>query len=71
VKKDKKMNLINKSAVKECALEAASMYRAQAGLTRVSSDFLEYIEARVKHMIIDQIKRQPSLGKTIQPLSYH
>ena len=56
--------LINKNAVKKFALECGSD-RAHK-FTRVSKDFYESINARVKNEIREAVKRLPSVGKTIK-----
>ena len=56
--------LINKKAVKLFALECGAD-RAHK-FTRVSKDFYETIDARVKHEIREAVKRLPSVGKTIK-----
>ena len=59
----KKM-LINKRIVKEYAMECAQ--ERHHTFTRVSKEFLVYIEAKLKTDIRDYIRNLPSKGKTIR-----
>lgn len=58
------MSLLNKKAVKVLALNLAKE-RAHE-FTRVSSEFLNRMEALTRNAIESEIKRLPSLGKTIK-----
>jgi hypothetical protein len=55
---------LNRSKVKQTALEIAGQTRAQ-GFTRVGKSFLERIEARTRAAIADEVKQHPSKGKTL------
>lgn len=55
---------INATRVKKLALEVAKQTRAK-GFNRVSSSFLDFVEATVKNAIISRVKQQPSVGKTL------
>lgn len=57
--------LLNKAKVKKLALRIAEEQRAHK-FTRVSPDFLQRIEAGVYAMVLGEVKRLPSLGKTIR-----
>ena len=56
---------INRSAVKRLALDYAKANRA-GRFTRVSKDFFQRIDARVRVMITDEVQRHPSIGKTLK-----
>ena len=45
-------------------MEVAKQTRAK-GFNRVSSSFLDFVEATVKNAIISRVKQQPSVGKTL------
>jgi hypothetical protein len=60
------LDLINKSHVKEYAVEAARQHRPAWSPQRVSKTFLERINARVRSIILDEIGRHPSKGKTLK-----
>lgn len=57
--------LLNKAKVKKLALRIASEQRAHK-FTRVSPKFLDRIEALVYAAVLNEIRRLPSVGKTIQ-----
>jgi hypothetical protein len=63
---------LNRSKVKQTALEfAATQHFTFTGgkkprFNRVSLNFLQRIEGRVKAMIADEVKQQPRIGKTLQ-----
>jgi len=57
--------LLNKAKIKRLALRLAGEQRAHK-FTRVSPDFLQRIEAGVYAMVLGEVKRLPSLGKTIR-----
>lgn len=56
--------LINKTKVKQFALEVAAT--RPHTFTRVSAEFLDTIEARVRNMIETHVATLPSVGKTIK-----
>lgn len=58
------MKLINATNVKQLSLHLAEQ-RAHK-FTRVSKDFLERVEARLRNIIIDEVKDHPSKGKTLK-----
>lgn len=60
------MQFINSKATKQFFLYAASQYRPAVGFTRVSQEVLEHIDAKVRNMIIAEVKAQPSRGQTIK-----
>jgi hypothetical protein len=55
---------LNRSKVKQTALEIAEQTRAQ-GFTRVGSSFLERIEAKTMQAIREEVRIHPSRGKTL------
>lgn len=59
------MRLINKKHVKQYALEVSKSCRS-GKFTRVSEEFLIYIDARVREEINRYIKQLPSVGVTIK-----
>ena len=59
------MKHINAKSVKELALYLATEYRSAWGAQRVSRKFLERIDARVRAIVLEEVKAQPSIGKTI------
>ena len=58
--------LINKKAVKQYVLERAQQTRHHK-FTRVSSSYYDYIEGVLRAAIRENIKQQPSMGKTLKP----
>jgi hypothetical protein len=63
VSADLKTKLINRSQVRQFALESAKV-RAHK-FTRVSAEFLFTCEAQLKEFICSHTRRMPSKGKTI------
>lgn len=57
--------LINKAHVKKYALEVSATQRG-GKFTRVSNEFLIYIESCVKDKVQSYIQHLPSVGKTIK-----
>jgi hypothetical protein len=55
---------LNRSKVKQTALEIAGQTRAQ-GFTRVGGSFLERIEAKTMQAIREEVRTHPSRGKTL------
>ncbi len=55
---------LNRSKVKQTALEIAGLTRAQK-FTRVGITFLERIEAQTRAAIAEEVRRHPSKGKTL------
>jgi hypothetical protein len=60
------MSLINKTNVRCCVLVQATRLRPAAGFERVGQSFYDRLEAKVRNMILDEIHRHPSNGKTIK-----
>ena len=59
------MSLLCRSAVKKLALEVASARHHEFG--RVSKEYLDWIEGRVRELVESSIRSLPSKGKTIYP----
>ena len=57
--------LINRSAVKAHALEY-SISNRNGKFTRVSKDFLDRINAKLRVLIESEVQSHPSVGKTLQ-----
>lgn len=55
---------LNRSKVKQTALEIATKTRAQ-GFTRVGKSFLDRIEAQTRAAIAREVQQHPSKGKTL------
>lgn len=58
------MIIINETRLRNFALSCAEQ-RAHR-FERVSKEFIERMDARLKAMVADEIKRLPSKGKTIR-----
>lgn len=58
------MKLINISHTKQYALDQSKLTR-QGKFTRVSKDFLDRIEAKLRNVIAAEVKAHPSVGKTL------
>lgn len=58
-------SILNQKHTRQFALDVAAKHR-NGRFTRVSQDFLDRIEARTKKLILDEIHRHPSLGKTLK-----
>lgn len=59
-------SLINRSAVKSFILKKLESMRPWLGFNRVSKSAVEVYEARLRAMIIKDIKEHPSRGKTFR-----
>jgi hypothetical protein len=62
----KMSKLINVTNVRAFALSAAQRLRPCVGFERVSADFTDRINAKVRAIIEDEIRRLPSVGVTIK-----
>jgi hypothetical protein len=56
---------LNRSRVKQTALEIAGMIRPANKFARVGSSFVERIEAKVRAAIREEVRIHPSKGKTL------
>ena len=56
---------LNRSKVKETALEYARQFRPFNKWTRVGQSFVDRIEAQTRVAIINEVKAHPSKGKTL------
>jgi hypothetical protein len=60
------MTHINAKAVRELALHLASTHRNAAGFNRVSKEFLDRIDAKVRSLVLYEVQSHPSKGKTLK-----
>ncbi len=60
------MNHINAKAVRQLALHLASQHRPAQGFNRVSKEFLERIDGKVRNLVLAEVKAHPSKGKTLK-----
>lgn len=60
------MNHINAKAVRQLALHLASQHRSAAGFNRVSKEFLDRIDAKVRNLVLAEVQSHPSIGKTLK-----
>lgn len=56
-------SLLNRKAVKEYALECSEV--REKDFTRVSKDFIDALEYRIKELVRDSVRNHPTKGKTI------
>lgn len=59
-------NLINKSACRELALRYAQDNRRGCSFERVSKQFLDDVETKVRMLIVKAVMSHRSVGKTIK-----
>lgn len=60
------MSLLNRKAVRERALDFAANNGRGNRFERVSNTFINRIEAKLNNIILDEVKRHPSVGKTLK-----
>jgi hypothetical protein len=60
------MSLLNKSHVRQFALDSAKTLRPAHPFNRVSQEFLDRVEGNLRQFIANEIRRLPSVGKTIK-----
>lgn len=60
------MNHINAKSCRELALHLATAHRPTQGFNRVSKEFLERIDAKVRNLILAEVKIHPSKGRTLK-----
>jgi hypothetical protein len=60
------MNYINAKACRELALGMAKTHRSAQGFERVSKEFLERIDLKVRNLILAEVQSHPSKGKTLK-----
>jgi hypothetical protein len=60
------MKHINAKAVRELALHLAAAHRPAQGFTRVSKEFLERIDAKVRNLVLTEVNSHPSVGRTLK-----
>ena len=56
--------LLNPARVRQYALDIASRERHH-GFTAVSIEFIQRIDAHLRNIILDEVKRHPSKGKRL------
>lgn len=61
-KATKRASLLNRAAVKRAALH----YAESRGFTRVSAEFLDRIEIKLRGLIRAEVHAHPSVGKTLK-----
>jgi hypothetical protein len=59
--------LVNRAALKRYLLEQAQVLRPALRMKRVSDEAVLSLEARLRHMADELIRRHPCMGKTIKP----
>jgi hypothetical protein len=59
-------SLLNKKAVKHFILAKLESKRPHLGITRVGGDVYDQLDARLRAIIIGEIERHPSIGKTFK-----
>ena len=59
--------LVNRAALKRYLLEQAQVLRPALRMKRVSDEAVLSLEARLRHMADELIRRHPCRGKTIKP----
>jgi hypothetical protein len=65
--KKKNTSLLNRSHVKAAILSMFEEHRAgQKKFTRVGAECYKFLEIRLRQIIEDQVKRHPSIGKTVK-----
>lgn len=58
-------SILNKAAFKEYVLSLSKEHRL-GKFTRVGASFFERLEAKLKNLTVDEVKRHPSKGVTLQ-----
>ena len=58
--------MLNRKATKKFILERWKKLRPGWTIDRVSKESLDILEARLHNIIIEEIKRHPSMGKTFR-----
>ena len=59
-------SLLNRSAVKQFILAKLETLRPGLGLTRVSAEAIDKLDAKLRVLIIGEINRHPTVGKTFK-----
>jgi len=59
-------SLINRAAVKQLILERVKVIKPAWPATRVSESSLEHVEARVRNIVDDALRRHPTIGVTVK-----
>lgn len=59
-------SILNQSATKQFILAKFQSLRPGMPITRVSKDAIEKLEAQLRSIIVFEVKRCPSIGKTFK-----
>ena len=62
------MSLLNKAATKKFILDKASKDRPK--FTRVSAEFLDHLDMRVRMCVEQTLRQHPSRGTTVYPIDH-
>lgn len=62
------MSLLNQTQVKRFILRKFESLRPGMQINRVSADALDFYEAHLRAMIIEDVKRHPTRGQTFKEL---
>ena len=60
-------SVLNNAAVKKYVMGQLEVRREGMGFTRISKEYLEKLDARVRIMIQKDIDTHPTIGKTFKP----
>lgn len=60
-------NLLVRTAVKAYVLYICNKNRSHLGINRVSKEYLDNLEIRLKNIIVGDVHRHRSVGKTFKP----
>lgn len=60
------MSLLNKSKVKNFTLDIAQRYRPFVGFKRVSAEFYDRLDVKLRAIIVHEVTTAPSKGVTIK-----
>jgi len=59
-------SILNRSATKKFIIAKFKSLRGDMPITRVSTEALDILEAKLKTMIIEEVRQHPSIGKTFK-----
>lgn len=59
-------SILNQSATKKFIIAKLRSLRPGMRITRVSQDALDKLEARLRAIIVEEVERCPSIGKTFK-----
>lgn len=63
-KRERHPKMVNASLLRAFALHLSKEHRA-GKFSRVGSSFIDRCEARLKALVVEEVKRHPSKGKTL------